>query len=161
MLHHALYAFMAHPEGAKYTVAIEPELVVENQELMGDIRTLVKQGDMESRRQVYQTFLNSRLYLPLAEATREAIPRVKEWPSDSDALEWVVFSDREAVRQFGAASHILVSGIRIVQSAIEAKVSSLRINPASRVGGELLGAELRTIADYLASIGVHPLGKSP
>ena len=153
-----LMSLFDHPVGTFYSVAIEREVNPENEELLEHIRVLARKNDMESRRLVYQSVVNARFWLPLQEADNEhLLPSVEHWPEPfDDKPVWAVFTDAEALREHRSRVQpaVVVTGVRLVQALHAHGVGALKINPRSKVGGELYGSEIETLANYLRSMGL-------
>src|SRR5690606_37656694 len=117
-----------------------------------------RKNDMESRRLVYQSVVNARFWLPLREEDDEQLlPRVECWPEPfDDKPVWAVFTDTEALREHRANVQpaVVITGVRLVQALHSHGVGALKINPRSKVGGELYGSEIETLANYLRSMGL-------
>lgn len=144
--------------GDFYAVSIEREMNPANEELLELVRVLVRRKDMESRRQVYQAVVNGRFWLPLREAAGDQLlPVVEGWPEPfHGAPVWAVFTDLEALKDYrdNVQPAVVVTGVRLVQALHVYGVGALKINPSSKVGGELYGNEIETLANYLRARGL-------
>ncbi len=153
-----LFELFEHPTGRFYSVAIEKETVPDAAQLLESIRQLVKTKDQDSRRQVYQNVINTRFYLPLCPNEDEhALPDVHSWHEPMGQRPvWAVFTDFEALEDYRAQRdpYVVITGIRLVQAALAHRLGALKINPKSKVGGELYANELDAIGNYLRSIGL-------
>ncbi len=145
-------------EDGAYAVSIERLVPLDNQELLESIRKLAKTREFEDRRVVYQNIINGWFYLPIrSEEDTLDFPEVHAWPHEfHNRPVWAAFTDLEALRDFRhePEPYIKISGIRLVQAAVAEGLGALKINPRSRVGGELYAHELDTLAEYLQKIGV-------
>lgn len=148
-----------HKHGEFYSVSIEAEREPDNAPLLESIRNLVKQPDLDSRRMVYQAFLNALVYVPLEfEAASMTAPGVRHWPASGKPKdrEWAVFTDEEALTRarLGRDSVIVASGLRVARAAEAEGIVALKLNPRSKVGGEFLSNEVTMMCDYLRKVGV-------
>jgi hypothetical protein len=145
--------------GLHFGVAIERERVPDNSELISSIQALVKAQDLDSRRLVYQAFLNALVYVPLDLPEDVGEPaRVRPFVRGGfvdKGEDWAVYSDRQALEraQLTLREVALVPGIRVVQAGEAQGIAALKINPRSRIGGEFLRNELWMMGDYLRKIG--------
>lgn len=155
-----LHEILEHPADRFYSVAIESVRTPENTELITNIEKLVKAQDFDSRRLVYQSFINGLFFVPLELPSDTRLPAgVRAWQKGGlvdKGEEWAVFSDEDALGRAGRSlSEVaVVSGIRIVRCAEAHGVAALKINPKSRIGGEFLRNEVWMICDYLRKLGV-------
>lgn len=149
-----------HPRDVFYSVAIEPERVPDNSALIDSIQQLVKVRDLDSRRLLYQAFINALLYVPLTAPEESQAPARVRVSARGGLVdqgdEWTVYSDEEAFMRAGLGPEdvTLVSGVRLVRAAEAQGIAALKINPRSRIGGEFLRNEIWMMGDYLRKIGV-------
>lgn len=147
------------PTGAAYSVSIELDRPPDNSELISSIKELAKSKEFESRRVVYQNIINAWFYLPVQrQAPTVELPAVHPWPHEFDGKPvWAVFTDLSALQAFRSQPepYVVISGIRLVQAAVSEPVGALKINPRSRIGGELYAHELQTLGDYLTKLGIR------
>lgn len=153
-----LFELFGRARDSYYSVAIEKEKPPDAEPLLDSIRRLVKSKDHDARREVYQQVINARFYLPLMPA-READqpPEVHAIPELFGGRPvWAVFTDLSALAAYRdeREPYVLISGIRLVQAALAHGLGSIKINPESRVGGELYRNELDALADYLRRLGL-------
>lgn len=156
-----LVELLDHGADDVYSVAIEPQRSLDNSQLIDSIQQLVKRQDFDARRLVYQAFLNSALYLPVAPPAEQLAPtRVRPWRQSGmvdKGEDWAVFSDLEALLRGGMVPEQaqLVSGLRLVAAAEAHGIAALMINPKSRIGGEFLRNEIGMMGDYLRKLGIR------
>ncbi len=157
-----LFDLFEHGRGSFYSVAIEKETVPDAEPLLESIRRLVKSKDHEARREVYQNVINTRFYLPLVPTDdRHALPDVHSWHEPlGERPVWAVFTDFEALGEYREHRdpYVVITGIRLVQAALAHRLGALKINPNSKVGGELYANELEALGGYLRRVGVIEQG---
>jgi hypothetical protein len=153
-----LQRLLHKPIDAFYAVSIEREPRLDSSVLLDSIRELANRRDLESRRIVYQNVINSHWLLPF-KATPDvlALAEVEVWPERLGARPvWAVYSDHEALRDAREPElpYEVVSGIALVRAAVKRGLGAVKINPASKVGGELYANELQSLAGYLDRLRV-------
>lgn len=147
------------PQDAFYSVAIERARRLDSEALLDSFRELAAKRDMETRRVVYQNIINSYWIVPFR-ATPDvlALAEVEAWPEPLGGQPvWAVFSDHDALEDVRTLDlpFEIVSGISVVRAAVRRKLGALKMNPKSKVGGELYAGELQTLSDYLDKVGVR------
>jgi hypothetical protein len=153
-------------EGRSYSVSIEKEPVPDPGAMLDSIRALVKVKDEASRRRVYEGLVNGAFYLPLrpvageSEVGKEPVGlEVDPWPEEfAGNPVWAVCTDTGALDDLRDERHpyLVISGVRLIGAARARRLGALKINPRSKIGGELYGGELLAIARYLERIAVLP-----
>ncbi len=151
---------LSRVEGRPYTVCIEREPLPDPESMLESIRALVKAKDDESRRRVYESLVNGSFYLPLRVSPSPGHGlEVDPWPEQlQGAVVWAVCTDLKSLDELRQQRqpYLVISGVRLVAAARARRLGALKINPRSKVGGELYGGELQAIARYLERIAVLP-----
>lgn len=147
--------------GHHFSVALERERIPHNPELIEQIKQLVKQQDIESRRLVYQSIVQGLFYLPVRPPEQEHTPPtpVPHDPTPGEAEVWAIYSDRDSLPKQPSSPFIVISGIRLIQAAHVLDLGSLQLNPGAKFGGELLRHELQSVGDYLRTLGMMNVGE--
>lgn len=149
-----LHGVCGRPRDAFYSVAIERARKPRNNDLIVAIRALAKDRGFEARRVVYQEIVNGTFLLALQPfpdgELRAPVPDVSG-PALGGRPCWAAFSDFGALETWrnDPEPFVLCGGYRLVQVAVARRIGALRINPGSKIGGELYANELESIATAL------------
>ena len=153
-----LTELLRHPKGAHYSVAIEKQVPFDNSDFIQAVQKLVKTSDQKERRLVYQAFVNGWFFVPI-EPVNEHLQVAPIQAVDAELggkFTWTAYSDAEALKQDKPnVDFVQASGIRVTQAAHAAGIAALKLNPASKIGGEFYGHELETLANYLKKRGIR------
>ncbi|MEO1170755.1 MAG: SseB family protein [Myxococcota bacterium] len=142
-----LHTRMGFQRDLHYSVSLECTTARDNEPLRASMKTLAQERSPNARKTLYQDLLSAFVLL----AVDEDGARIRPY-EDPDPLAgrpvWHVFTHAEALEEHkGARGAVVLSGIRLFQSALAQRVGALRLNFASSVGGELYGHELKRVAD--------------
>ena len=124
----------------------------QNEPLLDAMRLLARNRDDWHRKQVYQEVLRAELVLALSQAAPAEQPLRLEDLEVADELgghpSYAVFTDEAGLRKWRSSHehYALIGGVALVLLLNSGKVGSLLINRGGKVGGELYGNEIDTMA---------------
>lgn len=150
-----IYGSLNYAREAAYSVALENDRVADSPELRKAMKALAKLRSADARHSVYRHLVASTMLLAMDTELRDSSTDIRvqlDGKELSGRPVWLAFSGHSAFESNPAAkAFVSLSGVRLIQAALHAKIGSLRLDHGSQIGGELYGSELATIADAITS----------
>ncbi|MEO0460622.1 MAG: SseB family protein [Myxococcota bacterium] len=151
-----IYESLNYARDAVYSVALEYDRAADSPELRKAMKALAKLRSPDARHSVYRHLVASTMLLAMQTEPSDGSPTDIRVQLDGKELSgrpvWLAFSGHSALESNSEAkAFVSLSGVRLIQAALHAKIGSLRLDHGCQVGGELYGSELATIADAIVS----------
>ena len=123
----------------------------DNPRVVEAMRSAVGEYAESSRRILYNAMVNGTYLMPVADDADDADDDGDEYETVAIEHErpiYAAFTDWSSLRDYKPLVHdyVPVHGSELFEQLVERRVLALRINPDSRVGGELYGHEVETLA---------------